>query len=496
MFAVVDAYNSSIFNSYIEMIEKYAGNTQDETIDTDNSINYDFEVVVPLEPNDNFLKLISKMTHISDISLTSKANNRGICSYIEDFSGFLFESGNTIELGDMLFFDAIKFCETLSKENIDGFFGLLLMDSYGKIINPFHPLISLAIQKEFSRNSSSHIFREKFRTIVFSLNTERKNIFNEFSKDAYANTIIDNIAHQMICYDEAISIVNRKTVSSNVADLIQSAKNGIFQSINLLSELKYKSNHNIEMKGLEFGMLVPVQIAVKGIAMPWYGSVVAYRGRPNNGSLDTYGVQLSPFLSANVGFSGNELTKKETVFDGVCCGNYDKTKPEGIYTLNRANFDSALNNYAVECGWMIHKNECIKASLEVYSSFIEFDRPKPKKLTYKEQWLLDNPTMTEIDYLAHLRTKHAPISNIETHIPNPMPQAIHPNDVLLNQIFNGLHDDSADALSRSIFGADFANAIDTGIQAIIEAGVRDAESEAEPVKRKRRKRNPETGILE
>ena len=47
-----------------------------------------------------------------------------------------------------------------------------------------------------------------------------------------------------------------------------------------------------------------------------------------------------------------------------------------------------------------------------------------------------------------------------------------------------------------VFGMDFANAIDTGIQAIIEAGVRDAESEAEPVKRKRRKRNPETGMLE
>ena len=487
------------------MIEKHSDGKNTRTVDTDNSINEDYEIIVPVEPNDNFLNLISKMKFISNRSLCRISRDRNIDTYINRFTDILFRSGSTIELGNMTLFNAIKFSEALVRENINDFFGLLLIRRDGSMLNPFHPVVSLAIEKEFKENPKSQLFKQEFRTIIFSIDSNSKNIFNEFGYDANTETIINNIALQMIMYQESTQIITEDVITSNIEDLIMSAKGGVFRPIQFTREMKYHSNQNIEFKGLNFAAMVPVQVAVKGVAFPWYGSVIAYNGNPKGASTDTYGIQLSPFLSANVGYEGKDLNSDETVFNSVCCGSYDRTKPEGLYTLNRSNFDSALNSYGLDCGWATYKNECIKASLEVYSSFIELDKPKPKKITYKEQWLLDNPTMTEIDYLAHLRTKHTPISNTETHIPNPMPQAAHPNDEILNQVlapadaimqvFNEIHDDSADA-ARMIFGMDFANAIDTGIQAIIEAGVRDAESEAQPVKRKRRKRNPETGMLE
>ena len=505
MYVPVDAYASSLFNSYIEMIEKHSEGQSTRTVDTDNSINLDYEIIVPVEPNDNFLNLISKMKFTSNRSLYRISIDRSTDAYINKFTEILFRSGSTIELGNMTLFNAIKFSEALVRENINDFFGLLLIRRDGSMLNPFHPVVSLAIEKEFKTKPESKLFKQEFRTIIFSIDANNKNIFNEFGVDANTETIIDNIALQMIMYQESAQIVTEDVIKSNIGDLIMLAKGGVFNPIQFTREMKYHSNQNIEFKGLNFAAMVPVQVAVKGVAFPWYGSVIAYNGNPKGASTDTYGIQLSPFLSANVGYEGRDLNSNETVFNSVCCGSYDRSKPEGLYTLNRSNFNSALNHMGLDCGWATYKNECIKASLEVYSSFIELDKPKPKKLTYKEQWLLDNPMMTEIDYLAHLRTKHTPTVNTEAHIPNPVPQTAHPNDAILSQIltpsdaimqiFSDLHDDNADA-ARMVFGMDFDNAIDTGIQNMLEAGIQPAEATVEPVKRKRRKRNPETGMLE
>lgn len=498
MYITHTAYTASLFNCYSEMIEKYSqGKTEDATV-TDRELDKNLEMVIPALPSKTLYSLLEKYRKTSEISYARKMSlgSGDLSVNINDFTRRVFQS-SVIELGSMTFEDAIKFCNTVIKDDIESFYGVLMFENKNSIINPFHPLVASSMVTKIKANKKE--LNKTYRVVLFGSTLDKKiNNLYEFGKECYPDVIKENIAHQMAIYQEDSKLCTINKMTQSPEDLLFQASLGKFSplEINRLTSY-YGMEHDDD--SIEFVSLIPVHIGVRGIAFPWYGSVLAWRGKVGGStSVNTYGVQLSPFLSANVGYRNGELTSNELVYNDMCTGSYDRSKIEGIRTINRANFDSPLCKFGVESGWIVWKDECVKTSLEIYSEMIDLT-VKPKKLSYKEQWLNDNPSLNESDYLVHLSQKlttHKEPSVVVTSTPTSEHSVLDTalagfRTVAENEaIMTGLGVTDTDELFNSLFDDMTTTAVTA--QEPIPTPI----NVERPTPRRRRRRNPETGELE
>lgn len=498
MYITHTAYTASLFNCYTEMVEKYSQGKTEETTVTDRELNSNLEMVIPALPSKTLYSLLEKYRKTSETSYARKMSSgpRDWLVNINDFTRSVFQS-SVIELGSMTFENAIKFCNTVIKDDIESFYGVLMFENNYSIINPFHPLIASSMVTKIKENKKE--LKKTYRVVLFGSRLDKKiNNLYEFGKECHSDIIKENIAHQMAIYQENSKFCTINKIIESPEDLLFQASIGKFSPLEINRITSYYGVEHDD-DSIEFVSLIPVHIGVRGIAFPWYGSVLAWRGKVRDStSMDTYGIQLSPFLSANVGYRNGELTSNELVYNSMCTGGYDRSKIEGIRTINRSNFDSPLCKFGVESGWIVWKDECVKTSLEVYSEMIDLNI-KPKKLSYKEQWLSDNQSLNESDYLVHLSQKltaRKEPSIIVTSTPTGEHSILDTalagfRTVAENEaIITGLGVTDTDALFNAWFD-------DMTTAAVTAQGQIPTPINVErPAPRRRRRRNPETGILE
>jgi len=521
MYITHTAYTSSLLNCYLDMIEKYSKGKAEESMITDRELDSNNEMVIPVFPGKTMYSLIENYRKTSSKSYASlKSNGDGYTVNINSFTQSVFQS-SVIELGTMTFEDGVKFCNTVVKDDINSFYGVLMFGSNG-IINPFHPLVACSMKSKIEKNSK--VLKEKFRVVLYGSSLDKRiNNLYEYGMNGNIDNIKNNIAHQIILYEENNKFCTYDKLLSAPEDLAYQASMGVFKNLDIERTTSFY-DVELEDKNIEFTAIVPVQIGVRGIAFPWYGSVLAWRGKVNGYTgTDTHGVQLSPFLSANVGYSDGELTSDRLIFNNICTGNFDRSKIEGIRTINRANFDSPLCKFGVETGWIQWKDECVKTSFEIYSEVIDLN-VKERKLSYKEQWLKDNPSMDEAAYLTHLAQKlthKEPITALETREgTSSISESAFITEYLINEdtvfpsidpVFNrtvARNERMLSSVEGIVNSEEFRNMFN-GMVTVVDTARDDSvdvsryssyipEPVSEPVRvrRTRRRRNPETGELE
>ena len=496
MYITHTAYTSSLLNCYSEMIEKYSNGESQETTLTSREFDSNYEMVVPTFPSKTMYSLIEKYRKTADESYARyRTGSDGYTVDINNFTKYVFEN-SVVELGFMSFSDAIKFCNTVIKDDINSFYGVLMFDKNNRILNPFHPLIASSMASKIKNDKKS--LNEKYRTVLYGCTIKNDKELFQYGDYGIIENIQNNIAHQVIIYEENHKFCTINRIVNSPENLLFQASLGEFRNVDIERTTGYFECEHDDTS-IEFVGLVPVHIGVRGIAFPWYGSVLAWRGKiQGNTSPDTYGIHLSPFLSANVGYRDGELNSNSLVFNSMCTGSRDRSKIEGIRTINRANFDSALCKFGVETGWIQWKDECIKTSLEIYAEVIDLT-VKEKKLSYKEQWLKDNPSLNESDYLVHLSqkltTRKEP-SVVVTSTPTGEHSILDTalagfRTVAENEaIITGLGVTDADALFNALFDDMTTTAVTAQGQIPTPINIE------RPAPRRRRRRNPETGILE
>lgn len=411
------AYECTLLNTYVEMIDREHTNTSsDEKVEITRELDDNLEMIIPAYPTDNLYKLAKELKNFTKNPLHYVNDSFSYSS----FSDAIFSKLNpVVELGSRVTIkEAFIMARELIKEDKDGFFGMLLIDS-NTTINILHPLVAVALADRLL-DPNDILHKSKYRAVIFSTPTSNKTM-NEF-KHGNIEVMRDNIAMQLMVYADNSKMISKSTVISNVATLIDKAENRMFNDIIMDRSVEFDKSEFNQNGRLRFTAIAPVYMGVYGIAFPWYGSVFLYSGSPSGHSTtDTYASNISPFLSANIGHSYRSQSNDNLIFDSVCTGKLDRMKIESCKSLNRSNFDSALCGMAIETGWFDYKNVCIEASVEILSDFFQI-KDKPKNLSYKDQWILDNSATVE-EYLYHLKNKLSGVEEeptiVETVIVKP-----------------------------------------------------------------------------
>jgi len=191
MYITHTAYTSSLLNCYSEMIEKYSNGESQETTLTSREFDSNYEMVVPTFPSKTMYSLIEKYRKTSSVSYANdNSGSDGYTVNINNFTRDVFEN-SVIELGSMSFDDAIKFCNTVIKDDINSFYGVLMFDKNNRILNPFHPLIASSMASKIKNDKN--FLREKYRTVLYGCSLNNKKQLFQYGNDGIKKNIQNHI---------------------------------------------------------------------------------------------------------------------------------------------------------------------------------------------------------------------------------------------------------------------------------------------------------------
>jgi len=307
---------------------------------------------------------------------------------------FDFVTKEPIELANkMNLNDVLLFCKDLARDDL--FYGVLCVDDNNNRINPFHPLVA----KYFTGNNYDEsilyrviifAFREQDRTSTFVNNalTER---------DLHEDLFVDNISKQIQLSEKNINVGNR--ISGNISDIREEVYEYVMSEKEIQTERISKLSLETSENDIRF--LIPCQILSNRIGIPYYGSVLIKYDKEGH---FVQGSQITPMCSPNLGSnsSGEEIG---TIYeDSVCTGDILNTNVEGLQRFNVANLDSPYFRKVLENDWFKYTKVSIEFALNLYNSCPYLMDPNVNK-PYKQIWLEEHPSLTEFDFMQHLRDR-------------------------------------------------------------------------------------------
>jgi len=239
--------------------------------------------------------------------------------------------------------ELVKFLKGVHK--VKDIMGVLLKSSDSRdamIINPLHPLTALAIKlgqielpkkgKIIIYNWSNSFLEECSPEETLSTYTEdNENLVNE-----------KYIKWHTYFVGTSPYFINRVQVRNRVIIDIPTFMNNLsnFSSIQKMDRYsKIKVEKNVTSSEEIGALLVPLQMAIKGMTLPWYG--YTFIEHPTGGDSSPKGINFGNYISGNIKHTGHGEDLN------VCTGNYSNTTDSGWLTLSRINVDSMWHQHII-----------------------------------------------------------------------------------------------------------------------------------------------------
>ena len=368
--------------------------TNDFRIDSEQRTS---KMIVPLESNLTLSQALrTRLKHFQEDSYSIK-NTRTLQDKILQ---------DTLVIdGPMNLEDCIAIAKNIHEDESARLYGIMLINLADKNdrINPLHPLVALELAK---KNDTT-----LYKMVIYTMPDE----YTELHMYSDSERIDENILTQMALYEQKQDIGIVQQSDGNIDSKLENFKRGSELSRSTVNRISIGGTDNINQD--EIDILVPCQLLVDGLSMPYYGtSLIKY----TKSTQSVRGAHVSPMNSCNVGAGESSNIHSDTIImsTSVCTGNNQKASIEGWRGMSAANLKSPYHEYMLHKGWFTYVQKCIDASLDVYNTLFDFVEPVIE-LTFKQQWLESNPEMSDMDYIQFLadRIERVDVTVAPTNIP-------------------------------------------------------------------------------
>lgn len=312
------ALSAALFKFYNETMDKYTVDTkEDEEL---SFIDKTGEVFFPIKNNNLKEEDLFAFLNTDELHYEEKPKSTEYDYFKRNFISdnlihFKFDD-KKINIIDFL-------CEASQDSNIYG----ILIERDEEILNPFHPLISIAILQGHIKLPTEGII------YIFQYSDKIKEI-SEFIENQFDKHFMNLFEHY------STKKLTKTSVRSTKCDIDKSLIiNTIFnikENINMLDNYSFKLNHTDHSLKNYDGILIPVHVVADGSLRPYYGNILL---KIENNKI--FGTSNVPFSSGNLQTSRCRIVAEGS---GICTGNYNKMTRSGWLSLSRLNATSMFDN--------------------------------------------------------------------------------------------------------------------------------------------------------
>ena len=371
-----DIYAYTMMNIFIELEKDMKGPKKTSLADDRLDIEHIVKDTAYTEDIDNLRKKYHNNDYpLSDVSSATIVENMEIA---------------TIGEYNFSYNDAIEMAYNLILED-ENFYGILLHDKKGNILNPLHPVIADTIVT----SNIIDINENQFNVSVFSFVGEGVISNSDFffpKNTDFTNDIAAIVAATSISSDFIIKY-------SDINYEIKTEKNGKFYITYDKKIIDVKTGEE-KQTNKSNGYIVPVHIMnVKGVAYPYYGNVYTTKSKAWN---------ISPCYSANIHKPNNQNMTPETG-SGICTKIGEANTVRGISALNHSNHTSPLNSMVSGRGFGKYSKQSAQIAFAIYDKEIE-EEPQAKEemdiwesIVPFEQYRKLFPDTTKMKYIKYLK---------------------------------------------------------------------------------------------
>jgi len=205
------------------------------------------------------------------------------------------------------------------------------------LFNPLHPI------NAFLASSGLIDLPTSGKIHIFTFSERGLEVLNSYNNSAFKKTYEKYASDYHKLFEKFPHIVKGGINMKSTAQVDDSVVENIIHSPqvdSLHANIAVRREENSEDNASIKSLIIPLQLAISGIATPFYGISLLKVG--SNG---THGVNLTPMISGNL---KNSTANDFSATHDVCTGGYNNRKRSGWLTLSKINIGSMYHHQLIK----------------------------------------------------------------------------------------------------------------------------------------------------